>query len=61
MDARQRERLESGVIELFKSGLPPSQIDKAMHLVKGTSRLMVIRWWREMDEDDVEESGGFSF
>lgn len=49
------------MIELFRSGLPPSQIDKAMHLVKGTSRLMVIRWWREMDEDDVEESSGFSF
>lgn len=55
------ERMTREVIELFRMGLSPSQIDERMNLVRGTAKNIVTTEWRHDKEQTkmvtMEERG----
>ena len=44
------------VVELFRNGMPCSQIDRALGLCAGTARAYVTSWW--LDEKLAQDSAG---
>lgn len=55
------ERMSREVIELFRMGMAPSQIDEQMNLVRGTAKNIVTTEWRHDKEQTkavtMEERG----